>query len=437
MTKVQLKSDPITPFGGLFFVAEQFKVVEQTVDKVLGLRCPTMIGYQYSEILRTMMCNFFCGGDRTEDVNIIKQRIGKGHGLKLCSPDTVLRMITELATPNITYTSDKGNKYQFNAAEELNLLLLEAAIETGQLVPGRVYDLDFDHVFLKAEKFDARRTYKGMLGYGPAVAVLTDVETGEQIVVGIENRDGNANVKFHQDKTLKRILDRLSTFGIKVRNARMDCGSYSKAVVKLLLTHCKRIFIRAEMSPALRAELQRPQVWRKAEINDQSLETTSVAFTAFGEDAPNCRLVVQRVRRQKGEQLDLFNDDDEYIYRAILTNEKQMTEPEVITYYNQRGAKERIFDQLNNDFGWRYLPKSEMNQNAVFMLLSAIIRNFYEHLLRTIDLRKFGVSFKTRMKAFIAKVIAVPAKWVRTGRQNVLNLYNANPAYVDLYYAYG
>lgn len=30
--------------------------------------------------------------------------------------------------------------------------------------------------------------------------------------------------------------------------------------------------------------------------------------------------------------------------------------------------------------GWKSLPKSFMNQNAVFLLLTALIRNFYEML---------------------------------------------------------
>ena len=264
----------------------------------------------------------------------------------------------------------------------------------------------------------------------------TDVKSGEQVIVGVENRDGNANVKFHQEDTLNRILYNLAQFGIRVRNARMDCGSYSKPVVKLLLEHCERIFIRAEMSPSLRAQLDAPQVWRKTEINHIEVETTSLPFDAFGDDAPNCRLVVQRTRKERGEQLDIF-DCGQYTCRAIVTNEKQMAEPAVIAYYNQRGAKEKILDQMDNDFGWHYLPKSEMGQNAVFMLITAIIRNFYERLLRIDTLKRFGIEARTRMKAFINRLIAVPAKWVRTGRQNVLNLYTGNAAYIDLFAEYG
>lgn len=41
---------------------------------------------------------------------------------------------------------------------------------------------------------------------------------------------------------------------------------------------------------------------------------------------------------------------------------------------NLRGGKERIFDDMNNGFGWARLPKSFMAENTVFLLLTAMIR---------------------------------------------------------------
>ena len=435
MTKVAIKNEKIMPFGGIFLAINQFKPIMNEIDAHLGRRC-RLSGYQYGEIVQAMMCNFLCGGDRTEDINRIREGVGYG-GVRLCSPDTALRIFSELAVDDTLYTSARGIQYRFNTAELLNGLLVRVAIKSGQLRKDRVYDLDFDHEFLKSEKWDARWTYKGMLGYSPAVAVLTDIETGEEIVVGVENRDGNANVKFHQEDTLERILLNLIEQGIHIRNARMDCGSYCRPVVSLLLRHCDHIFIRAEMSPALKQFLEEPQAWHKTEVNGIKMETTSLTFNAFGDDAPNCRLVVQRVKKTAGEQLDLFDDSGIYTYRAILTNNYRMSEKEVIEYYNQRGAKERILDQMDNDFGWRYLPKSEMGQNAVFMVLTALIRNFYQKLLKIKQMKDFAVCAKTRMKAFIAKFIAVPVKWVRRGRQRILNIYTANTAYKDIYQEYG
>ena len=59
MAKIQIKSEKLTPFGGIFSIMEQFDaLLAQTIDSTLGLRCP-MFGYQYSEILRSLMCDIF------------------------------------------------------------------------------------------------------------------------------------------------------------------------------------------------------------------------------------------------------------------------------------------------------------------------------------------------------------------------------------------
>ena len=55
MAKIQIKSEKLTPFGGIFSIMEQFDaLLAQTIDSTLGLRC-TMFGYQYSEILRSLI----------------------------------------------------------------------------------------------------------------------------------------------------------------------------------------------------------------------------------------------------------------------------------------------------------------------------------------------------------------------------------------------
>ena len=55
MAKIQIKSEKLTPFGGIFSIMEQFDaLLAQIIDSTLGLRC-TLFGYQYSEILRPLI----------------------------------------------------------------------------------------------------------------------------------------------------------------------------------------------------------------------------------------------------------------------------------------------------------------------------------------------------------------------------------------------
>ena len=61
MAKVSIKSEKITPFGGILQVREEFsRFVGPVIDKVLGLRC-TSFGYQYSEIAGSLASVYFCG----------------------------------------------------------------------------------------------------------------------------------------------------------------------------------------------------------------------------------------------------------------------------------------------------------------------------------------------------------------------------------------
>ena len=63
MANISKKYQKITPFGGIFHVMEKFDYyIGPVIDGELGLHCTTF-GYQYSEIARSLMSVYFCGGD--------------------------------------------------------------------------------------------------------------------------------------------------------------------------------------------------------------------------------------------------------------------------------------------------------------------------------------------------------------------------------------
>ena len=112
---------------------------------------------------------------------------------------------------------------------------------------------------------------------------------------------------------------------------------------------------------------------------------------------------------------------------------KELTEKDIITFYNERGASEKNFDIQNNDFGWSHLPFSFMAENMVFMMVTAMLKNFYLYLVRHISEKVKPLKKTSRLKAFILHFVSVPAKWVRTGRQNVLNLYTNKTYYTEVF----
>ena len=136
MAKVQIKSEKLTPFGGIFSIMEQFdSMLSPVIDSTLGQRCSSIIGYQFSEIIRSLMSVYFCGGSCVEDVTSHLMRHLSYHPtLRTCSSDTILRAIKELTQENISYTSDFlfGARLFFYCQV---LMLLSPAIHRGYYMP--------------------------------------------------------------------------------------------------------------------------------------------------------------------------------------------------------------------------------------------------------------------------------------------------------------
>ena len=241
MAKVAIKSERLTPFGGIFPIMEQFtSLLSSTIDSTLWVEMQTLWLSITAKSSAPSYAFTSAAGSCVEDVTAhLMSHLSLHPTLRTCSADTILRAINELTRENISYTSDAGKSYDFNTADTLNTLLLNCLLSTGQLKEGGEYDVDFDHQFIEAEKYDAKPTYKKFLGYRSGVAVIGDM------IVGIENSDGNTNVRFHQKDTLKRILERLEEKKLTVKRFRADCGSCSEDIVDEVRKHCRTFYIRA------------------------------------------------------------------------------------------------------------------------------------------------------------------------------------------------
>lgn len=392
MTKLQIKSDRITSFGGIYLVNRLFDHVSlgKVINDTLGLRSTAYNGYQWDEIVKSLFDIYLCGGDHIEDITSLMHCLSQAPGSHVPSSGTIGRGIKQLATDNITYTAKSG---QF-------------------------LDVDFDHQFIPTEKHDATYSYKKAFGYFPGVASVGGV------IVHVENRDGNTPVKFCQAETLKRLFASLRKHELFIYRFRADCGSYSKEIVETIDAHSNLFYLRASNCESAYTEFAELDGWKTIEINYQKCEVRSVKFNWFMEEK-GYRLVIQRTRIE--HEPDIFGDTFSYVYRCILTNDWEMSEKVIIEYYNQRGVRERDFDALNNDFGWSHLPCSFLNENTVFLLLMAMCKNFHTAILYEIGKVFYNIKPKHRLKKFIYRFISVPAKWVRTARTHVLRLFTDRP----------
>lgn len=390
--------------------------VLQLVDNELGARS-AQAEYSISDIFRTYWLLTFAGGDCAEDITThLGLCLKDVKGIAVPGADTLLRVQKQLATDKEIFVTEKGIEHQFNVNEKMNRLMIKQLVLCQQLTSVHSeYTFDYDNQLLPTEKYDAKRSYKHTHGYFPGIASI------DNMPVYIENRNGNSNVRYKQNQTLQRAYDLLREFNIKVKRSRMDCGSFSKEIVEIVQANSQYFYIRAQRCDKLFEQITQITQWTEVEIGFRKYQVASIQYAPFGQET-TYRYVVSREKNADG-QCDLFSGDH-YTYRAIMTNDYEKTDLEVVLFYNQRGQSERLFDEMNNDFNWNKLPFSFLHQNTVFMIIMAMCRNIYHYLLEQISPKVDFVKTTFRLKKFIFRFVVVPTKWIRQARQDVLKVFS-------------
>jgi hypothetical protein len=423
--KVEKNSQIINPFGGINFIVEAIKQsgTLDVIDNQLGER-PAQATYSYSDLILNLWSVFFCGGDCAEDMNEhLKSYLKSVPGMNVANADTTLGVLKSLKTEKEEVKGPTGAVYQTNRNDKFNELNIKLLKHLRLLKEGDYYNFDYDNEVLKTEKHDTKKTYKMANGYFPGMATI------QGMPVYFENRDGNMNVKTDQSELLERCFSMLLAYNILIDKARMDAGSYTKRIVKVVEKFCKKFYIRANRCEHLTNELLQNRQWEKVEINNIVYEVCSIEYQPFaydkGEEKTTYRLVVSREKTDE-TQLDMLTGDA-MKYRSILTNDWGSSEKEVIEYYNKRGTEEKTIDILNNDFGWGKMPFSFMEENTVFLMVMMICKNIYTWLIG-----KFAKVFNMlkenfRIKKFIFRFVTVPVKWITRGRQMILKIYSDKP----------
>lgn len=413
----------VTPFGGLHIIHKLLNTAKasQFIDIELGTRRLNS-KYRYSDILLSRIYTAFCGGSATEDVNYLrKNTLQYLKGISIPSADTILRTDKELATESqeISTTSKKGNLININ--DKMNRFLVRSTIKFNQIDPkNKELTYDFDHQFIPCEKSDAQYSYKNAKGYFSAIASI------ENNPVYIEGRNGNCSVKNNQLDTHKRALKELNDNQIFPKYARMDSGSYLKEVTDFF--HSKGIFffIRANQSSQFLLKASQTENWKQCTINNQDLEVNSFMYE-FGNYTH--RIVAYRFPN-KTKEINIFTQDaNKYLF--IITNDQDMDEQEVITFYNQRGASERLFDIQNNDFNWKNMPHSFLHQNTSYLIIMAFAHILYRYVLQKLTDLGVEISVGSRLKKFIFRLVTIPAKFTKSGRKHYVHLATQNKALID------
>ena len=177
------------------------------------------------------------------------------HPLRTCSAGTTTYRATFKHHLTASWQILDFN-YDFNTADKMNCLLVNALLATGQ----EEYDFDFDHQ--EQEKYDAKPTYKKFLGYSQAVI--------NDMIVGIENRDQ------HKRSSTKSWKESSSDWRLRkyIFLVPMDCSSCSGEIVDMVGL---MPFLYSHQQDALYDSMFALTGWKTVEINGIEFELNSIA----------------------------------------------------------------------------------------------------------------------------------------------------------------
>lgn len=378
------------------------KKIADLIDSKLGLR-PKQSTYSYSDIILYWIYSNFCGAERLEDAKQMKTHLDSIPNLANPSPDRISGVFRSLATQKMENFSHKGIRHEFCIDKKSNSMMLDIAKKLGTDFNGT---LDYDNVIIETEKYDTEWTYEKYKGYQPGVAFMGETP------VYIEGRNGNSSAHYRMKETLERCLELLEEKNIKVKRFRSDSASYKKDVLDLMNSKGIHFFVRVKNSTALIADIKYAKKWQTAQTNGFSFEYSEIEYIPFvstpaiSKDYPTYRLIVKRI----------YDDSGEPVYYAIATNNWKMSPMQVIEFYNNRGAIERNFDDLKNNFNWKRLPFSFLNENTFFMIIGAISKIIYTHIRNTFSQKVDFVESNFRLKNFIFHFITVSSFWTKKGK---------------------
>lgn len=97
-------------------------------------------------------------------------------------------------------------------------------------------------------------------------------------IVYFENRNGNSNVKFKQAETLQSAYDLLKSKNISIDRSRMDCGSFTKDIIKVVEANSKRFYIRAQRCEELSNQIREVKQWETVRIGLFDVEVCSIEY---------------------------------------------------------------------------------------------------------------------------------------------------------------
>ena len=422
----------ITPFGGVIPVLKQirdFKIAD-LIQESLGSRAK-QAKYGYDDIIIAWILTNLCGGMRLDHITKLRKNLDIIPGLNLPSHDTLGRVMKSLSTENFVSESvhrlkirnpklrelrarstyDKITVKETNEHEPLNKLLVKATVKMGLLRQDKKYTLDMDATLIETKCISAKRSYKKVTGFLPMVSTIGKLP----VYVGMRN--GNVAPGAEIKECLERTFNLLEQNNISVDKVRMDGAGYAIGPFTFLNDKNVKFYVGGVNSPVVMNKLKGDIVWSPFFLETTNFfwdcECSEVRHALHGNEF-EYRLIILRSKLGSKKTPKTWIKGEEYAYKILITNDFESSPEEIFKFYNQRGASEKNFDVLKNDFGWKFPPFCNMNENSVFLLIAALTNNVYQAMINFLGKEIKEIRLNARLREFIYVFMSVACELTDT-----------------------
>lgn len=329
----------------------------------------------------------------------------------------------ELELGRVSYIPDESEPLR--ALAQVNQDLVG---ELGRRCPEqKMATVDLDSTIIESWKKQAKRTYEGVTGYQPMLALWAEMN----VVLAEEFRDGNVPAQQEPLRVAQRAFAALPET-VKEYYFRGDAACEEEALLSWLRNPQRAegpagwigFAVSARMNPALREEiLATPEErWQPYGEDSQVIKECAQVDYFPEETAENryrepLRTIAIRIRNKQG---GLFGGGEAVKYFAVRTNLWDWKPQRLLQWHREKaGSIEAAHAVLKNELAGGVLPCARFGANAAWFRFAVLTFNVLTALKR---LALPAELLTARPKRLRFLIFNTPGKLVRHARRTILRL---------------
>jgi hypothetical protein len=379
------------------------------------------------------------GGDCLEDFARLREDGGLKEmlGHELPSPEAARKFLyqfhdeqaieqaqAELPAGQVSYIPEENARLRGLAQVNRELVW-----EVGRRCPEqRMATIDLDSTVIESWKREAQKTYQGITGYQPMLALWAEMD----LAVADEFRDGNVPATKALLPVVQRAFAALPPT-ITERYFRGDSGCWERTLVNWLRDERRSdgpqgpitFAISVRMTARLKEHILRlsEPLWKPYREDGDTISECAELLNYWPEDddrpegAGALRYVAIRVRKRQGE---LFADGSAAKHFAVATNQWQWSPKRLLQWHREKaGSIEALHDVLKNELAAGVMPCGRFGANAAWLRLAVLTHNVLTALKRIALPEPW---LRARPKRLRFQIFLSPGKLVHHARQVLLKV---------------